>query len=570
MLLNSIFLQRVKQLLNPFFTKSLFFIILFVVGNLCAQTKVAIKSITDINPENTWGGGVFYYNNKIIFTQFGDVPGDGNKTSNINFLCNTNLDTLQSLRTSVLGNSLGNTFMLMPFATNSTNDLFYSGYCTSYNSYNNTHIFAKASTSSLTLNSYKTFKAKSFCYPGIGFKKMLTDSTFIISKLIYNGPTSSTANFSLWWLNKNLDTINQNMFINNKNFNLTNCLKLPNKELLISGNGDSVAVNDAFLMKLDSIGNIKWVKSIGTNARDGFYATQINNGIYLIGNTNVADTLGSWNAAYSELCLTKIDTGGNILKTFKITTDHVVFPSYCSTIDNFIVAAAVSFTTTSSNERKGLFLKIDTNGIVQKQYVIGTANTGDESFMPVEITSDEQKNIYCNYQTWSGSSIPKNYLIKLDSNLIGCYPSEPAFNFTTSVAPNGFLHSVPMHFRVAKDSIYEVFGTINQGHGFNTIVDECSSYVGVKENVIENTNFKIFPNPSTGLFNYELLDVNSVADNYKIEVYNSVGSIIKRYTINNNNLKGSIDLTEFSNGIYFLQIIKENKVVFNTKLSVVK
>ena len=127
-----------------------------------------------------------------------------------------------------------------------------------------------------------------------------------------------------------------------------------------------------------------------------------------------------------------------------------------------------------------------------------------------------------------------------------------------------------MHFRVAKDSIYEVFGTINQGHGFNTIVDECSGYVGVKENVTENQSLKFYPNPSNGLFNYELLDANSMVDDYTMEVYNTAGVIIKRFSITKNNLHGSIDLTEFSNGMYFIKVINKNKIVFNTKLSVIK
>ncbi len=563
--------KKPKQLFRLFYKYHFFLIVLTL---LCfknyAQTKVVIKSATEIKPEISWGGGVFYYNNKLIFSQFGQVPSDGNKVSNVNFLCDTNLDTLQTLKTSVLGNTIGNTFMLLPFGINNSNDLFYTGYCTNYNSNANTHIFAKASTSNLNLTTYKTYQAKSACYPGVGFKKMLNDSEFVITRTVYNGQNNTNANFSLWWLNKNLNLLNQNIYINNHDFNLANCFKLPNKELLVTGNGDSVTVNDGFVMKLDSLGNIKWAKSIGTNGRDGFNSVKINNSIYLIGNTNTSDSIASNLASYSELCLTKIDTGGSILKTFKITTDHVVYSGYATVIGNYIVSAAVSYTTTGSGEEKGLFLKIDTNGIIQKQYVIGTAHTGNQRFRAVEITSDEQKNIYCNYQTWTNSSLVKNHLIKLDSNLVGCYPSEPAFNFTTTVAPVGFLHNLPMHFRVAKDSIYEVFGTINQGHGFNTIVDECSGYVGVKENVTENQSLKFYPNPSNGLFNYELLDANSMVDDYTMEVYNTAGVIIKRFSITKNNLHGSIDLTEFSNGMYFIKVINKNKIVFNTKLSVIK
>jgi hypothetical protein len=170
-------------------------------------------------------------------------------------------------------------------------------------------------------------------------------------------------------------------------------------------------------------------------------------------------------------------------------------------------------------------------------------------------------------------NIDPNYiaLIKLDSNLIGCYPSEPAFNFTTTVAPVGFLHSVPMHFRVAKDSIYEVFGTINQGHGFNTIVDECVGYVGVKEEgVIQNLNFKVYPNPSAGMFYYEYNTEENNNQDATLTVIDMMGKTIIAGTVNTANAKGMINLSELPNGIYFISLSTSQKQLFTSKLSVVK
>jgi hypothetical protein len=167
-------------------------------------------------------------------------------------------------------------------------------------------------------------------------------------------------------------------------------------------------------------------------------------------------------------------------------------------------------------------------------------------------------------------NIDPNYiaLIKLDSNLIGCYPSEPAFNFTTTVAPLNFLHNVPMHFRVAKDSIYEVFGAINQGHGFNTIVDECSGYVGINEHELQNLNFKVYPNPSTGIFFYQAMadELNDAT----LEVYDLTGKRIISGALSSNNANGYIDLSSVTNGIYFVKVANSQKILFNGKINVVK
>lgn len=565
MLLSSIFSQRVKQLLNPFFINSLFFVWLFVIGNVCAQNQVGVKNTNQINPQNTGGGGVSSINNNIIYSETGSNNLDADKPYNIHFLLNNNFDTIKTNTYSIAGNVSGDFIGFRPF--NYKNDLYFDGLATNFYSNYFVYLYAKSNVNSLNITNYKAYISKNICLPG-EIKQFINDSIFISSHAFKYATSFNQNNFSLWWLNKNLDTLNQKVYINNKNCNAQGCFPLQNKELLVFGGTDSIDTGDAFIMKLDSNGNLKWAKSIGTAGQEGFDMVKVNNSYYLIGNTNVQSL---WATPYSEITLAKIDTGGNVLKTFKIITDHVVWAAKTTVIGNSIVMATESFTTTGSSERRGLFLKIDTNGVVQNQYIIGQTHNGYINFRPLSICSDSSKNIYCTFWRWNLNSDPfYSALIKLDSNLVGCYPSEPAFNFTTTVAPVGFLHNLPMHFRVAKDSIYEVFGTINQGHGFNTIVDECSGYVGVKENVTENQSLKFYPNPSNGLFNYELLDANSMVDDYTMEVYNTAGVIIKRFSITKNNLHGSIDLTEFSNGMYFIKVINKNKIVFNTKLSVIQ
>ena len=129
-----------------------------------------------------------------------------------------------------------------------------------------------------------------------------------------------------------------------------------------------------------------------------------------------------------------------------------------------------------------------------------------------------------------------------------------------------------MHFRVAKDSIYEVFGTINQGHGFNTIVDECSGYVGIEEHEgeIKNINFKVYPNPSAGLFYYELNTAENNNNDATLTVIDMLGKVIINGNINASNQKGMIDLSTMPNGIYFITISNSAKQLFSSKLSVVK
>ncbi len=75
------------------------------------------------------------------------------------------------------------------------------------------------------------------------------------------------------------------------------------------------------------------------------------------------------------------------------------------------------------------------------------------------------------------------------------------------------------------------------------------------EDITTNDQYDIgiFPNPTTGIIKIEDSDASFV------EVVNIAGKTLKRYVINSNN--SQIDLSEFENGTYFLEIHIDNKVI---------
>ncbi|MBI5541974.1 MAG: DUF2271 domain-containing protein [Bacteroidia bacterium] len=79
-------------------------------------------------------------------------------------------------------------------------------------------------------------------------------------------------------------------------------------------------------------------------------------------------------------------------------------------------------------------------------------------------------------------------------------------------------------------------------------------YNGINENSL-NSSFSIFPNPSNGIIN---ISFNKAFSNEQISIEDYTGRIIYNETINQNN--GSvktIDLSKYSNGIYFLKVNNE-------------
>ncbi len=79
-----------------------------------------------------------------------------------------------------------------------------------------------------------------------------------------------------------------------------------------------------------------------------------------------------------------------------------------------------------------------------------------------------------------------------------------------------------------------------------------SSPLSVNENA--NTEFSIYPNP---VKNDLLLNSNKKSGNLKIHIFNIVGKLLSNKT-SNFKIQESIDVSNLSNGIYFLNIKDEN------------
>jgi hypothetical protein len=70
---------------------------------------------------------------------------------------------------------------------------------------------------------------------------------------------------------------------------------------------------------------------------------------------------------------------------------------------------------------------------------------------------------------------------------------------------------------------------------------------------------KIYPNPSTGVFNFKLNQV--LESDLNIAVYDIHGKEIARKLISGKNLsEESIDLSAFSNGIYILKLQMDTRI----------
>ncbi|MCK5907546.1 MAG: T9SS type A sorting domain-containing protein, partial [Flavobacteriales bacterium] len=93
---------------------------------------------------------------------------------------------------------------------------------------------------------------------------------------------------------------------------------------------------------------------------------------------------------------------------------------------------------------------------------------------------------------------------------------------------------------------------------------DISSSLANEENILNNNNLSVYPNPATS--NHINLDVLNFDKNknYSYIIHNVVGGIILEGKINSENTK--IDISTISNGAYILQVRGNNNVMYSKKI----
>ena len=97
----------------------------------------------------------------------------------------------------------------------------------------------------------------------------------------------------------------------------------------------------------------------------------------------------------------------------------------------------------------------------------------------------------------------------------------------------------------------------------------CDSLVGIEDIMVEKHDFIIYPIPSSTKVNIKLssdIELNYLA---QLIIYNSIGSIVSHKKINNVSELSEIDIQHFSNGIYNLKLVLNNREILTGKLSVI-
>jgi hypothetical protein len=107
--------------------------------------------------------------------------------------------------------------------------------------------------------------------------------------------------------------------------------------------------------------------------------------------------------------------------------------------------------------------------------------------------------------------------------------------------------------------VTDINGCSNTSSPVLVTVNNCAGI-----DAIETSFVKIYPNPTSDLLT---ISSSNYLGNYKIELYDNTGKLVKEYTSNEN--ETTISVNEFANGAYTIKLIGDN-VTETSKLNIVR
>ncbi len=389
-----------------------------------------------------------------------------------------------------------------------------------------------------------------------------------------------------------------------------------------NSNDMDVSVNkgahDFWIVKLDGLGGIVWEKSYGGNSLDVAYDIAIaTDGGYLVVGTSqstlgdVTGNHGSW-----DLWVIKMDNIGNLIwqKSYGGSGNDYGHSVKTTNDGGYVIAGNSTSNDGDLTINKGLddywIVKIDSIGNIEWQKSYG--GTGNDEASSIDQTSDGGYIVagYSNSQNGdvSGNQISEDYwVVKLDS--LGGLEWEKCFGGSSDDRGRSIQES-PNNGYIVAGEIWSSDGDVGQNEGkwdywiayisdTGTVIWEnsfggpgndyaksfditndggfvlaggsddnggdVSGNNGVSDfwiiklskplNLLEydtEVHMKLYPNPISNLINIE----SEVKIN-KIEIFNLYGRKIKSINFEAN----SIDISELSNGVYFIRLMTKEGIV---------
>jgi hypothetical protein len=241
----------------------------------------------------------------------------------------------------------------------------------------------------------------------------------------------------------------------------------------------------------------------------------------------------------------------------EVSKYDVSFNLYDEDGSNPIEGAIISFDGKSGTSDANGEYVFNVTYSLNKPYIISKIGY-DEVNGTVNVDADKTVEINM-LLTFSVNFIVTDASSSFIDNVLVEFNSESKYTDTNGEAV--FAEITPgdgLSFTLSKEGFWDYDSTLNVVDAdleVNAILSSTTGIIPINEN-----NIKIYPNPSSGLFNLEIL--GSKNSTYQIKVFDVIGSIVYTKNIKGiQEIKEQIDISNKAKGIYFLSVESDNGAV---------
>ena len=376
---------------------------------------------------------------------------------------------------------------------------------------------------------------------------------------------------AIYEFDSNLDTIRNIIKVDTSFYTYyTNLIKKGNN-VYIFGAVDSLAGPAGykfFLRKADSLGNILWEKKYGTTIT---YRNQRNmdtthsNGFVMCGfeqtspygwgTTRIikADSLGNqlWSKNYGNIdtyypSIVTSKTSGYLIATNEIDSTYLT-SLYWMTMKLYrIDENGDTMWTKKIGVKDNNFSPISVKQLPNYDYIISGANGIPHYDIGGGLVSDQLQGFLCRIDSSGNIKWFNNY--KANSTV-----DTTTENYLFDVAQTNDGNFVSVGWVSPVDgSTQDVW--IIKVDSMGCIIGGCNSTVDVANISDSEPEFNIYPNPAN-----DFIDIETDFKNCYFSVFDITGKLILREKIVQN--KTRIDLSSYSNGLYFIQLQNAEKIL---------
>jgi hypothetical protein len=344
----------------------------------------------------------------------------------------------------------------------------------------------------------------------------------------------------------------------------------------VNGNHDSISYHDdAWIIKLDSVGGIQWKKCFGGSNDDEAWSIQqtLDSGYIYTGTTfsNNGDVSG--NHGFSDCWVCKLNSAGNIQWEKCLGGSNLDNArSIQQTIDGgYIIAGNTQSNdgdVSGNHNSTGQFfdywiIKLNSIGVIKWQRCMG--GSGQDIASDIKQTIDKGYIVSGWTQSNNGDvsgihgqdtiyNSPDYWIVKIDS--VGIIQWQKCLGGSGQDYAYSIEQSNDLGYIVAGSAQSNDGDVVGYNGGEDVWIVKIGYDVGINK-ITETDELKIYPNPSD---NYITIGPtgNLIKEKSEIEIYNHTGQNI--FNITTKITSVTIDISGFANGMYFIKIKNKNGV----------